>query len=243
MRRNTVLVTGSSRGIGKAIAIKFAKEGFDVIINCAHQEKELLLTKEEIESYQVSCLAFVGDVGNYDEVKKLIALSKQQFETIDVLVNNAGISYVGLFTDTDPQKWNEVVNTNLTSVFNCCKLIVPDMIARQKGKIINISSVWGSVGASCEVAYSASKGGINAFTKALAKELAPSNIQVNAIACGAIDTQMNQFLSEEETSALIEDIPANRLGHSEEVGEFVYQLATGNDYLNGQVIHLDGAWI
>ncbi len=243
MERNTVLVTGSSRGIGKAIAMKFAKEGYNIIINCSRQEKELLLVKEEIESYQVSCMAYVGDVGKYKEVINMVTLAKQQYGTIDILINNAGISYVGLFTDTDIQKWNEIITTNLTSVFNCCKLVVPDMIARQKGKIINISSVWGSAGASCEVAYSASKGGINAFTKALAKELAPSNIQVNAVACGAVDTRMNHFLSDEEITSLIEDIPANRLGHPEEVADFVYHLAAGNDYLNGQVIHLDGAWI
>lgn len=243
MKKNTVLVTGSSRGIGKAIALKFAKEGFNVIINCAHHENELLLVKEEIESCNVSCLAFMGDMGNYEEVKAMAALAKQQFKTIDILVNNAGISHIGLFTDTDIHTWNRIIAANLTSVYNCCNLVVPDMIARQKGKIINISSVWGSAGASCEVAYSASKGGINAFTKALAKELAPSNIQVNAVACGAIDTRMNHFLNEEELSSLIEDIPANRLGHTNEVADFVFQLATGNDYLNGQVIHLDGAWI
>ncbi|WFR56863.1 3-oxoacyl-ACP reductase FabG [Anaerocolumna sp. AGMB13025] len=243
MNRSTVLVTGSSRGIGKAIAIKFAKEGYNVIINCSHQEKELLLTKKEIESFQVSCMAYVGNAGSFEEVNNMIMLAKQQFGTIDVLVNNAGISHVGLFTDMDLLTWNEIINTNLTSVFNCCRLVVPDMIARKQGKIINISSVWGSAGASCEVAYSASKGGINAFTKALAKELAPSNIQVNAVACGAIDTQMNHFLNQEEVSSLIEEIPANRLGRTEEVAEFVYHIASGNDYLNGQVIRLDGAWI
>ncbi len=241
--KNTVFVTGSSRGIGKAIAIKFAKEGYNVIINCSHQEKELLLVREEIESYQVPCMAFIGNVGNYEEAASMFTQAKQQFGTIDVLVNNAGISCVGLFTDLDIHKWNEIINTNLTSVFNCSRLAVPDMISRKRGKIINISSVWGSAGASCEVAYSASKGGINALTKALAKELAPSNIQVNAVACGAIDTRMNLFLSEAESSALIEEIPANRLGQPGEVADFVYQLAAGNDYLNGQVIHLDGAWI
>ena len=243
MRKKTVLVTGSSRGIGKAIALKFAKEGYNVIINCAHNENELLLVKEEIENYHVSCLAFAGDMGHYEDVKNMIALAKQQFGNVDILVNNAGISHVGLFTDTDIDTWNRIIATNLTSVYNCCNLVVPDMITRQKGKIINISSVWGSIGASCEVAYSASKGGVNAFTKALAKELAPSNIQVNAVACGAIDTQMNHFLDEEELSSLIEDIPANRLGQTNEVADFVFQLAAGHDYLNGQVIHLDGAWI
>lgn len=243
MRKNVVFVTGSSRGIGKAIAIKYAKEGFDVIINCIHREDDLLRTKEEIEHFHVSCLAFVGDVGNYKVAEELYFLAKEQFGFIDVLVNNAGISYVGLFTDMQPQDWNQVITTNLTSVFNCCSLFVPDMISHKYGKIINISSVWGSVGASCEVAYSATKGGMNAFTKSLAKELAPSNIQVNAIACGAIDTEMNQFLNEEDRASLIGEIPANRLGRIEEVADFVYQLTNGSDYLNGQVIHLDGAWI
>lgn len=243
MHNNTVLVTGSSRGIGKAIALKFAKEGYDVIINCIKRQEELLLVKEEVECYQVSCLAFVGDIGNYEIAKELFSLAKQQFGTIDVLVNNAGISYVGLFTDMLPSDWSQVITTNLTSVFNSCLLAVPDMISHKCGKIINISSVWGTVGASCEVAYSASKGGINAFTKALAKELAPSNIQVNAVACGAIDTEMNQFMNPDERASLIEEIPANRFGRTEEVADLVYQLSNGNEYLNGQVIHLDGAWI
>jgi 3-oxoacyl-[acyl-carrier protein] reductase len=243
MNKQTVLITGSSRGIGKAIAMKFAKEGYNIIINCAHNESELMQTKTEIEEYKVSCFAFLGDVGNYQVANNLFAAAKEHFSNIDILINNAGISYVGLFTDMKPDDWHQVMNTNLTSVFNCCNLALPDMISKKKGKIINISSVWGLVGASCEVAYSTSKGGMNSFTKALAKELAPSNIQVNAVACGAIDTQMNQFLDKDELDSLIEEIPANRLGRTEEVADLVYQLATGNDYLNGQVITLDGAWI
>ena len=141
-----------------------------------------------------------------------------------------------------PDDWNRVISSNLTSVFNCCSLAIPMMLKKKSGKIINISSVWGNVGASCEVAYSASKGGMNAFTKALAKELAPSNIQVNAIACGAIDTEMNQFLSEDDRLSLIEEIPANRLGQANEVAEFAYQLATASAYLTGQIISLDGGW-
>ncbi len=243
MNSKTVLVTGSSRGIGKAIALRFAREGFNVIINCSKQEQELLQVKEEIERYPVSCMAYVGNVGDYVTAEDLVAKARAQFGAIDVVVNNAGISHIGLFTDMDIAKWNEIINTNLTSAFNCSRLVVPDMISKKAGKIINISSVWGSVGASCEVAYSASKGGLDALTRALAKELAPSNIQVNAVACGAIDTRMNHFLSEEEVAALIEDIPANRLGKTEEVAAFVYQLATGNDYINGQIITMDGAWI
>ncbi|BCJ92873.1 3-ketoacyl-ACP reductase [Anaerocolumna cellulosilytica] len=243
MSAKTVLITGASRGIGKAIALKFAKEGYNLVITCREQETELNKTKAELESLGVNCLTYLGDMGSYEVVQELFAAARNQFGTIDVLINNAGISHIGLFTDMNFKDWNEILNTNLTSVFNCCHLAIPGMIAVQKGKIINISSVWGITGASCEVAYSATKGGINAFTKALAKELAPSNIQVNAIACGAIDTQMNQFLEKDEMDALIESIPANRLGKTAEVAELVFQLASGNDYLNGQVIPLDGAWI
>ncbi|MDF2513657.1 MAG: hypothetical protein K0S04_3523 [Herbinix sp.] len=241
--RKTVLVTGSSRGIGKAIAVKFAKEGYDVIINCAHSEEALLLTKQEIESYQVSCMAFLGDVGNFEVVEELFCQIKTRYGGLDVLINNAGIAYIGLFTDMTPEDWHRVITTNLTSVYNCSSLAIPVMVQKKSGKIINISSVWGNVGASCEVAYSASKGGMNSFTRALAKELAPSNIQVNAIACGAIDTEMNHCLADEDLMSLIDEIPANRLGSAEEVADLAYQLAYKNDYLTGQVISLDGGWI
>ncbi|NLK74022.1 MAG: SDR family NAD(P)-dependent oxidoreductase [Clostridiales bacterium] len=243
MSKKTILVTGSSRGIGKAIAIRFAQEGYNIIINCVKQKDLLLDLKAQIEAYQVPCLAFVGDVGDYDVVQELYKQAINTFGSIDVLVNNAGISHIGLFTDMSILDWNKVIRTNLTSVFNCCSVIAPEMIKRKSGKIINISSVWGNVGASCEVAYSASKGGVNSFTKALAKELAPSNIQVNAIACGAIATEMNQFLSKDELGDLINEIPANRLGRADEVANLVYQIATYNDYLTGQVITLDGGWI
>lgn len=243
MNRKTVLVTGSSRGIGKAIAIKYAKKGYNVVINCIKNEELLEKVKKEIESYQVSCLAFIGDVGDYNTAVALFKEIKKMYGHLDVLINNAGISFVGLLTDMEIEDWNKVINNNMTSVFNCCKLAVPDMVANQKGKIVNISSVWGKVGASCEVAYSTTKGGINAFTKALAKELAPSNIQINAVACGAIDTEMNQFLADDELVDLVESIPAGRLGEAGEVADFVYALTHKNEYLTGQVISLDGGWI
>jgi len=243
MARKTVLVTGASRGIGKAIAVKFAKKNYNVVINCVRSEDRLLQTKKEIESYQVPCLAFMGDMGDIQQCQALFAKIKKQFGTVDVLVNNAGISYIGLLQDMTSEDWDKVIRTNLTSVFNCSKLAIPDMVAQKYGKIINISSVWGNVGASCEVAYSATKGGINAFTKALAKELAPSNIQVNAVACGAIDTEMNQFLEEDELISLVEEIPTGRLGRAEEVADLVYHLGYKNAYLTGQVIGLDGGWI
>lgn len=241
--RKTVLITGSSKGIGKAIALRFAKEGYNLVINGSKDKEKLEETKAEIEKFNVACLAFLGDMGDYHKVKELFKLIKEEFGHLDVLVNNAGISYVGLLSDMTWHDWDKVIRTNLTSVYNCCSLAIPDMVQKKEGKIINISSVWGNVGASCEVAYSASKGGMNAFTKALAKELAPSNIKVNAIACGAIDTEMNSFLSEEELYQLKEEIPMGRLGRSDEVADLVYYLAEKNEYLTGQVIGLDGGWI
>lgn len=243
MAKKTVLVTGASRGIGKAIAVKFAKKGYNVIINCIHNEERLLQTKKELESYQISCLAFVGDMGDLEQSRLLFEKIKKHYGKLDVLVNNAGIAYIGLLQNMSPNDWNLVINNNLTSVFNCCKLAIPEMVAQKEGKIINISSVWGNVGASCEVAYSTTKGGINAFTKALAKELAPSNIQVNAVACGAIDTEMNQFLEEDDLISLIDEIPSGRLGSAEEVADLVYHLSYKSSYLTGQVIGLDGGWI
>lgn len=243
MAKKVVLVTGASRGIGKAVAVKFAKKGYNVIINCAHREQELLQAKKEIEGYQVSCTAFLGDMGDMAACQRLFEMIRKQYGTLDVLVNNAGIDYIGLLQDMSCEDWDRILRTNLTSVFNCCKLAIPVMLAAEAGKIINISSVWGNVGASCEVAYSATKGGINAFTKALAKELAPSNIQVNAVACGAIDTEMNRWMEEDELINLVDEIPAGRLGSAEEIADFVYHLGYKGTYLTGQVIGMDGGWI
>ena len=243
MARKPVLVTGASRGIGKAIAVKFAKKGYNVVISCVRREEHLLQTKKEIESFQVSCLSYLGDMGVAENCAELFKKIRKQFGGLDVLVNNAGISYIGLLQDMKPEDWELILRTNLTSVFNCCKLAIPMMLEKKQGKIINISSVWGVCGASCEAAYSATKGGVNALTKALAKELAPSNIQVNAIACGAIDTEMNHFLDDEELIGLIEEIPAGRLGRAEEVADLAYHLGYKENYLTGQVIGLDGGWV
>lgn len=243
MARKTVLVTGASRGIGKAIAVKFAKKGYNVAISCVKREAQLMQTKKEIEGFNVSCLAYLGDMGSMENCSQLFKKIRKQFGGLDVLVNNAGISYIGLLQDMKPEDWDLILRTNLTSVFNCCKLAVPMMLEKKQGKIVNISSVWGVSGASCEVAYSATKGGVNAFTKALAKELAPSNIQVNTIACGAIDTEMNHFLDDEELIGLVEEIPAGRLGRAEEVADLAYHLGYKESYLTGQVIGLDGGWV
>lgn len=243
MSRKTVFVTGASRGIGRAAAIKFAQKNYQVVINCDRQKDELEEVKRIIESYRVPCLSFIGDMGIYESCETLFDEIRKQFGGVDVLINNAGISYIGLLQDMKPEEWNRLIQTNLTSAFHCSKLAIPYMVQRQSGKIINISSIWGITGASCEAAYSAAKGGMNALTKALAKELAPSNIQVNAIACGAIDTEMNRWLSDEELLALVNEIPAGRLGRAEEVADLAYHLAYKSNYLTGQIIALDGGWV
>lgn len=243
MDNKTVLVTGASRGIGKSIAIYFAKQGYNLAINCYNKVDLLENVKKEIETYNVKCFSHVGDISQYDIVKSLYENTLKELGHIDILINNAGISHIGLLTDMKASEWKNIMDVNLTSMFNCCSVILPEMINKKSGKIINISSVWGVVGASMEVAYSASKGGVNAFTKALAKEVAPSNIQVNAIACGAIATEMNAFLDNNEMETLINDIPSCRLGLTKEVANLAFYLANNNNYLTGQIINLDGGWI
>lgn len=239
----TVLVTGSARGIGKAVALKYASCGYDVVINCARSVEKMEEVKKQIEAMGVRCLAVQADVGKKEDCIRLFTEIEKHFGSVDVLVNNAGISIIGLLQDMEFEEWDRLIASNLSSVFHCAKLAIPAMVRNHSGKIINISSVWGVCGASCEAAYSASKGGVGALTMALAKELAPSNIQVNAIACGAIDTEMNQFLSEEEHEALLEEIPAGRMGKPEEAAEMVWQLTNAPEYLTGQVIKFDGGWI
>ena len=236
----TVLITGASRGIGKAIAYEFAKNGYDLYLTCKTNLSLLKYLKEELlKKYQINCQIFQCDMGNFKDVEVLF----QRIPSLDVIVNNAGISYVGLLTDMSFSEWQDVMATNLDSLFYTSKFVVPKMLSCHHGKIINISSIWGNVGASMEVAYSASKGAVNSFTKALAKELAPSNIQVNAIACGMIDTDMNACFSEEDLQYIIEEIPADRMGQPEEVAKLCFMLATAPDYLTGQIITLDGGWI
>lgn len=238
------LITGASRGIGAALATTFAREDYCLSLCCKNSNEALLALAEELKKhYHTPVLIFTGDVADASFVSQMVTDTIQHFGAIDVLINNAGISYIGLLQDMTLEEWNHIVAVNLTSVFSACRSAIPSMVAHHSGKIINISSVWGNVGASCEVAYSACKGGINAFTKALGRELAPSNIQVNAIACGVIDTQMNQCFNEEERNALAEEIPAGRFGQPAEVAELALQIATGNEYLTSQIITLDGGWM
>lgn len=243
MSQKVVAITGASRGIGRAIALKYAREGCHIAICCHTQADRLLSVQQEIMAFSVDCITFTGDMGNYDTASAFFAKIREHFGRLDILVNNAGISHIGLIQDMSPAEWEHILSSNLSSVFYCSQLAAKMMLPAKSGKILSISSVWGCVGASAEVAYSTTKGGINAFTKALAKELAPSNIQVNAIACGMIDTEMNSFLSEEELHYIMEEIPAGRMGTAEEVAELAYAVNLKNDYLTGQVIILDGGWL
>ena len=243
MNRKNVLVTGSSRGIGRACALSFAKNGYHVFINCKSSLTRLRETEKEILSAGGSCTMLPGDVANPDEVRAMFDKISASCGGLDILVNNAGCAYFGLLSDMSDDDWRTVIDTDLSSAFYCCRAAIPFMVSRKQGKIVNISSMWGTAGASCEVAYSAAKSGLHGLTKALAKELAPSNIQVNALACGVIDTEMNDRLDAEERAALEDEIPAGRYGTPSEAAEAVLMLAEAPAYLTGQIIGLDGGMI
>ena len=229
-RKKYALVTGASRGIGRGIARELNMAGYELILVCRSNTDMMA---------DLPGKHFTGDIGDYGFVRSIF----NEIDQLDLLVNNAGISKIGLLQDMQPADWNEMLRTNLTSVYNTCHFASALMVRQHSGSIINISSQWGNVGASMEVAYSAAKGGVNAFTKALAKELAPSGIQVNAIACGVIDTDMNRCFSDEERSSLIEEIPSERMGTPEDVGKLVLAVSETTGYLTGQIIGLDGGWI
>ncbi len=234
------LVTGASRGIGRAIAERLAQEGFHLYLTCRQSADLLIPLSKDLEGrHGISCIPFIADMGNYADVERIF----QQIPSLNVLVNNAGISYVGLLHEMSVSDWQAVMHTNLDAVFYTSRFAIPLMLRSHSGKILNISSVWGNVGASMETAYSASKGGVDSFTRALAKELAPSGIQVNAIACGVIDTDMNQCFSDADMEILRHEIPADRIGQPSEVAEMAAALLHAPEYLTGQVIRLDGGWI
>ena len=231
------LITGASRGIGNAIANELAKSGYNLYLTCKNSASVLNEYSKDLSArYGISCTPFIGDIGNWDDVKSLF----ENIRDLDVLVNNAGISYVGLLSEMSTKDWKELMSVNIDSLFYTCKLAIPLMLKKHSGKIINISSIWGNVGASMETAYSASKGAVNALTKALAKELAPSGIQVNAIACGVIDTDMNRCFSAEDMEVLRQEIPADRIGQPGEVARLVMSIINAPDYMTGQIITLDG---
>lgn len=239
---STILITGASRGIGRAIALACAGSGkySKIILNGGHDAAALEETSRLVSAAgDLLCVSTLGDAGDLGYVQSV----REQFGPVDVLVNNAAISHVGLLTDMSPEQWDALIRTNLTSLYNTCHTYVPDMVRAQAGRVLNISSVWGIAGASCEVAYSASKGAVNAFTKALAKELAPSRIRVNALALGIVDTRMNGHLSEKETAEIRDQIPAGYIVSPEEAAEAALRLLQMPEYFNGEVVRFDGCWL
>ncbi len=236
-----VLITGASRGIGRSIAEGFAREKDNLFLICQNSIDALSSFARELsDKYGISAEAFGCDVGDYESLRQVFL----QIDDLDIVVNNAGVAWLGLLTDMEVTDWKKLMATNLDSVFYTSKLAVPMMVSKHSGRIVNISSVWGNVGASCEVAYSASKGGVNSFTKALAKELAPSGIVVNAVACGVIDTDMNRkHLSEEDMEELRSEIPMDRIGDPKEVAELVIKVCEAPIYMTGQIITIDGGWV
>lgn len=244
MIKKNVLITGASRGIGRSTALLFADKGFHVFLNCNKSIEELQKVQQEIEQNHPNCSTIVtGNVGNPEDVRSIFREIYSHCDSLDVLVNNAGVAHIGLLMDLTDEEWNRIIDTNLSSVFYCCREAVPKMVSKKSGRIINISSMWGTVGASCEAAYSASKSGIHGLTRALAKELAPSGISVNAIACGVIDTVMNAQLDKTERQELAEEIPAGRFCSPEEIAEVIWQTANTPVYMTGQIIGVDGGYI
>lgn len=235
------IVTGASRGIGRSIALELAKAGANVVINYKNNEEEAKRTLEFVKSLGASSIIVKADVSIYNEAKLLIDKTLNYFGKIDILVNNAGISKVGLFIDMHEDEWNEIMRVNFNGMLNCSHNTLKHMVSRKSGTIINISSMWGNVGASCEVIYSASKGAVNLLTKSLAKEMAPSNIRVNAIAPGVIETEMNNWLSKDEKSELEDEIPLGKFGKAEDIAKTVLFLCSEDSkYITGQIIAVDG---
>lgn len=236
----TVIVTGGSRGIGRAIVEKFASENYNVILNYNKSEFAALDIAKKYSNVEV----FKADVSNTKDVEAMINFAETKFGQIDVLINNAGISSTGLLQDLSLDEWNKLFEVNVTGTFLVTREVLPKMISKKSGKIINISSVWGMVGASMEVAYSASKAAIIGFTKALAKEVGPSNITVNAIAPGIVMTDMVSNLSVDEFEQIRQEIPLGKIGSTEDIANTAFYLASDcADYMTGQVISPNGGWI
>ena len=240
---NTVLITGSSRGIGAAIARRLAKS-YKIVINYNNSKDEALNLLDEIRKVNPMSLAIKADVSKESEVDYLFDTIEKNFGPVDILINNAGKSYVGLIQDMEFEKWQEIINTNLNSVFLATKRALEPMISQKSGVIINISSIWGKEGAALEAAYSASKGAIKSFTKALSKELAPSNIRVNAIAPGVVLTDMmKEDFSEEELDLIREDIGLGRFADPKEIADLVsFLISYEASYITGSIIDINGGF-
>ena len=235
------IVTGGAKGIGAEIVRTLAENGYIVILNYNNSKVQAEELKNEMLQKGFNIEVVKADVSNRNEVNSLIEFAIKKFKKIDILVNNAGISLEGLFTDVSEEMWQKIINVNLNSVFNCTQEVLKYMIKEKSGRIINISSIWGETGASCEVAYSTTKAAINGMTKALANEVGLSNIRVNAIAPGIINTDMNSRLSYEELEQIKEQIPLNRIGNTKDIARCVKWLVE-DEYTTGQIISINGGW-
>lgn len=237
----TAVITGAAKGIGSAIAVAFAKAGYKVVINYnTSEDRARGLCQVLNNTYPTEAVCIQADVSTSEGAKKLISESISAFGDIDVLVNNAGIAQQKLFTDITDADWQNMINTNLGSVFYTSRAATPFMVSKKSGSIVNISSIWGETGGSCEVHYSAAKAGVIGLTKALSKELAPSGITVNCVCPGVIRTDMLSSFSEEDLKALTEETPVMRLGSPKDVADAVFYLATNSGFVTGQVLGVNG---
>ena len=241
-KQKIAIVTGASRGIGREVAKELAESGITVIANYNKSEEEAKKLQQELEEQNFKLEIVKADVSKREDVKKLVEYTIEKYGKIDILINNAGISEYKLFTDETDEDWDKLINTNLYSAFAMSQEVIPNMVHNKKGCIINISSIWGIVGGSLEVLYSISKAGLDGMTKALAKELGPSNIRVNSIAPGMINTKMNSKFTEKEIEEIKEEIPLERLGDPQDIAKCVKWLIDDN-YTTGQVISINGGWV
>lgn len=236
-----IIITGASRGIGKEIAKELAKKGNTIIANYNKSEKQAKELKEELNKNKINIDIYKADVSKREEAKTLVEYTIKKYGKIDILINNAGISQFKEFTQITDKDWENMINTNLNSVFYMTQETCKNMIHNKNGCIINISSIWGVVGASCEVHYSVSKAGIDAMTKSLAKELGPSNIRINSIAPGIINTDMNKNLSKEEIEQIKQEIPLEKIGKTTDIEKCIEWLIE-DEYTTGQIISINGGW-
>lgn len=239
----TVLVTGASRGIGAAIAQRFASVGMKVVIHYLNSHESANETARACLNDGAQVLTVTADVRSREQLLRMKEKMEKHGMVPDIVVNNAGVAHYGMLQDVSEQEWERVMDVNLKGMFLCTQLFMDSMVRQKYGRIINVSSVWGLSGASCEVVYSTAKGGVNAFTKALAKELAPSGVTVNAVAPGVVETSMNANLNSAEKEALQNDIPAGRFAHPDEIASLVYFIALPESgYITGQIISPNGGW-
>ncbi len=244
MMKKTVLITGASKGIGATMAIRFAEKGYNVVMNYNSSVQSALILQDSLRESGYEVTAFKANVKNRLEVDLMVKETLYKYGSIDILINNAGISNTDLFTDLSEQDWNDIVGVNLTGVFNCCQAVLPHMINNKAGSILNISSMWGEVGASCEVAYSATKAAVIGLTKALAKEVGPSGITVNCIAPGLIETSMNQNLAIEDIENIINDTPLCRIGNTNDIASAAIFLTSDEaSFITGQTLGINGGLV